>query len=161
MKNNQARHNEFMREAISLSVEKMLENYGGPFGAVIVRNGVVIARGYNKVLHTHDPTAHAEVEAIRSASHTLGTHDLSDCEIYASSEPCPMCLGAIYWARLKKVYYGNPHQAAASIGFDDSFIYEELEKPVEQRQIPMEQLLPEEAGKAFELWVKKEDKLPY
>jgi guanine deaminase len=161
MENTQARHEEFMREAISLSIEKMREGYGGPFGAVIVRNGVVIARGYNKVLHTHDPTAHAEVEAIRSASHTLGTHDLSECEIYASSQPCPMCLGAIYWARLKKVYYGNPHQAAAGIGFDDSFIYEELEKPVEQRRIPMVQLLPDEARKAFEAWEQKEDKQPY
>lgn len=161
MENDKARHEEYMREAISLSTAKMLEGYGGPFGAVIVRNGVVIARGYNKVLHTHDPTAHAEVEAIRSASKTLGTHDLSDCDIYASSQPCPMCLGAIYWARLKKIYYGNPHQEAARIGFDDSFIYEELEKPVAQRHIPMEQLLPEEAIKAFELWQQKEDKQAY
>ncbi|WP_276496155.1 nucleoside deaminase [Pontibacter litorisediminis] len=161
MENNQAKHEAFMREAISLSIEKMKEGFGGPFGAVIVRNGMVVARGYNNVLHTHDPTAHAEVEAIRSASHTLGTHDLSDCEIYASSQPCPMCLGAIYWARLRKVYYGNPHQEAARIGFDDSFIYEELEKPLEQRRIPMEQLLPQEAREAFKLWEQKEDKQPY
>ncbi|TPE43238.1 nucleoside deaminase [Pontibacter mangrovi] len=151
----------FMQEAVNLSYNKMMEGYGGPFGAVIVRNGTVIARGYNKVLHTHDPTAHAEVEAIRAASQVLGTHDLSDCEIYASSEPCPMCLGAIYWARIKKIYYGNPHQEAARIGFDDSFIYEELKKPAAQRRIPMEQLLPEKAIKAFEAWEKKSDKQAY
>ncbi|AKD04884.1 nucleoside deaminase [Pontibacter korlensis] len=161
METNKERHEEFMREAISLSIEKMLEGYGGPFGSVIVRNGTVIARGYNKVLHSHDPTAHAEVEAIRSASQVLGTHDLSDCVIYASSQPCPMCLGAIYWARLRKVYYGNPHQEAARIGFDDSFIYEEIERPVEQRRIPMVQLLQQEARKAFDLWEQKEDKKEY
>lgn len=150
-----------MREAIRLSLEKMQEGFGGPFGSVIVRNGEIVARGYNNVLRSHDPTAHAEMEAIRAATQALGTHDLSDCELYASSQPCPMCMGAIYWARLKKVYFGNRHEDAARIGFDDSFIYEELEKPLVKRRIPMVQLLQEEAKVAFEAWEKKPDKQKY
>ncbi|PTX19986.1 tRNA(Arg) A34 adenosine deaminase TadA [Pontibacter mucosus] len=161
MENNQAKQEDFMREAIRLSLEKMQEGFGGPFGSVIVRNGEIIARGYNNVLRSHDPTAHAEMEAIRAATQALGTHDLSDCELYASSQPCPMCMGAIYWARLKKVYFGNRHEDAARIGFDDSFIYEELEKPLQKRRIPMVQLLPEEAKVAFEAWEKKPDKQRY
>lgn len=150
-----------MREAIRLSEEKMQQGYGGPFGAVVVRQGQVIARGYNNVLQSHDPTAHAEVDAIRKAAQHLQTHDLSDCELYTSCEPCPMCLGAIYWARLRKVYYGNTHRDAAAIGFDDAFIYEELQKPLGQRSIPMEQLLRQEAQRAFELWEQNEQKTNY
>jgi len=161
MENEQLPKEEFMREAIRLSMEKMQQGFGGPFGSVIVRQGKIIARGYNNVLRSHDPTAHAEMEAIRAASQALGTHDLSDCELYASSQPCPMCMGAIYWARLRKVYYGNSHEDAARIGFDDSFIYEELEKPLDQRRIPMQQLLPEEASKAFKAWEEKPDKQQY
>ncbi|GAB3817257.1 nucleoside deaminase [Pontibacter rugosus] len=153
--------NRFMREALQLSEEKMLEGFGGPFGAVVVRQGNVIARGYNNVLASQDPTAHAEVDALRKAAQVLKTHDLSDCELYTSCEPCPMCLGAIYWARIKKVYYGNTHLDAARVGFDDSFIYEEMKKPHEERQIPMEQILPGEAAKAFEIWEQLENKKMY
>lgn len=152
---------QFMREAIRLSVDKMRQGYGGPFGAVVVRNNEVIAQGYNNVLSTNDPTAHAEVDAIRKASQTMGTFDLSDCELYTSCEPCPMCLGAIYWARLRKVYYGNTRQDAASIGFDDALIYEEIEKPLAERRIPMQQLLPEEAKKGFEAWEQHEERKNY
>ncbi|MBF9254993.1 nucleoside deaminase [Pontibacter sp. 172403-2] len=150
-----------MQEAIRLSVEKMEEGYGGPFGAVVVRHGEIIARGFNNVLRSNDPTAHAEVDAIRKASHFLGTHELTDCDLYTSCEPCPMCLGAIYWARFRKVYYGNTKQDAAAIGFDDAFIYQELEKDLPYRAIPMEQLLPEEAQQAFKTWERKEDKRKY
>ena len=120
---------EFMREAIRLSVEKMQAGLGGPFGAVVVRNGEIIARGYNNVLTSNDPTAHAEVDAIRKACAALGTFQLQDCELYTSCEPCPMCLGAIYWARPKVVYYGNTKEDAAAIGFDDQFIYDEINLP--------------------------------
>lgn len=150
-----------MREAIRLSVEKMQAGYGGPFGAVVVRDGEIIARGYNNVTSSNDPTAHAEVDAIRKACQALGTYQLSDCELYTSCEPCPMCLGAIYWARPKKVYYGNSKTDAARIGFDDQFIYEELEKQLPERQIPMEQLLPEEAREGFDAWTAKQDRLNY
>ena len=150
-----------MEEAIQLSVEKMKQGYGGPFGAVVVRDGIIVARGYNHVLSSNDPTAHAEVDAIRKASQALGTFDLSDCDLYTSCEPCPMCLGAIYWARFRKVYYGNTRQDAADIGFDDATIYEEIEKPIGQRKIPMQQLLPDEAKKGFEAWEKNEAKKSY
>ncbi|MCJ8166379.1 nucleoside deaminase [Pontibacter sp. E15-1] len=152
---------DFMREAIRLSVEKMKQGYGGPFGAVIVRKGEVVARGFNNVLSSNDPTAHAEVDAIRKASQALGTFDLSDCELYTSCEPCPMCLGAIYWARCSKVYYGNTRQDAAKIGFDDALIYEEMEKPIDARRIPMHQLLPDEAKEGFVAWEQQEDKKNY
>jgi len=152
---------EYMREAIKLSIEKMQAGYGGPFGAVVVRNGEIIARGYNNVLFSNDPTAHAEVDAIRKACAALGTYQLLDCEIYTSCEPCPMCLGAIYWARPKAVYYGNTKQDAARIGFDDQFIYEELDKPFSQRSIPMEPLLREEAWEAFKIWAEKTDRQDY
>ena len=150
-----------MREAIRLSIEKMQAGYGGPFGAVIVRDGEIIARGYNNVLSSNDPTAHAEVDAIRKACTTLGTHQLLDCELYTSCEPCPMCLGAIYWARPKAVYYGNTKHDAAKIGFDDEFIYEELEKPFHDRSIPMIPLLREEAWEAFKIWTEKTDRQDY
>ena len=151
----------FMREAIRLSVEKMEAGFGGPFGAVVVRDGEIIARGYNNVLATNDPTAHAEVDAIRKACQALGTFQLTDCELYTSCEPCPMCLGAIYWARPRKVYYANSKDDAAKAGFDDQFIYEEIDKDTPDRSIPMEQMLREEAQEAFGKWVAKEDKQVY
>ena len=148
----------FMREAISLFEEKMKAGFGGPFGAVIVRNNEIIARGYNKVLSSNDPTAHAEVDAIRKACQAVGNYQLADCELYTSCEPCPMCLGAIYWARLRKVYFGNTRQDAAAIGFDDNFIYEQINIPAEKRHIPMQQLLPHEAKTAFKIWQRMENK---
>lgn len=150
-----------MREAIRLSVDKMKQGSGGPFGAVVVRNGEIVARGFNNVLSSNDPTAHAEVDAIRKASEALSTFDLSDCELYTSCEPCPMCLGAIYWARFRKVYYGNTRQDASSIGFDDALIYEEIGKPLNERKIPMQQLLPEEAKEGFEAWEQHEGRKIY
>ncbi|TNE52834.1 MAG: nucleoside deaminase [Bacteroidetes bacterium] len=151
----------FMREAIRLSLENMRAGKGGPFGAVVVRNGEIIARGFNQVTSSNDPTAHAEVVAIREACKVLGTFQLDDCEIYTSCEPCPMCLGAIYWARPKKIYYANTKKDAADIGFDDQFIYEEIEIPLEDRKLSCEQLLPEEAIEAFREWQSKQDKIEY
>lgn len=150
-----------MREAIRLSKEKMEAGFGGPFGAVIVRNNEIIARGFNNVLTSNDPTAHAEVDAIRKACQALGDFQLTDCELYTSCEPCPMCLGAIYWARLKKVYFGNTRQDAAAIGFDDNFIYNEINLMPAERHIPMLQLLPQEAKAAFVTWQQKENKQTY
>ena len=151
---------ELMREAIRLSVENV-RNGGGPFGAVIARQGEIIATGVNRVTPLHDPTAHAEVSAIRAACQKLGTFDLSGCEIFTSCEPCPMCLGAIYWAHLDRIYYGNNQRDAAKIGFDDNFIYEELALPVAQRAKQMKALLSDEAISAFEAWEKKDDKVEY
>lgn len=151
----------FMREAIRLSVEKMRDGFGGPFGAVIVRNGEIIAEGFNNVLSSNDPTAHAEVDAIRKACQKLGTYQLIDCELYTSCEPCPMCLGAIYWARPIAVYYANTKQDAAQAGFDDQFIYEELDRPLTLRKIPMRQILQEEAKVAFQEWIEKTDRMDY
>lgn len=153
-------NDELMREAIRLSIENVA-NGGGPFGAVIARDGEIIATGVNRVTVNNDPTAHAEVSAIRSASQRLGTFNLSDCEIFTSCEPCPMCLGAIYWARLKKVYYANTKADAKAIGFDDSFIYDELALPQDKRKLPAEAMLRNEAIKAFEAWQDKEDKTEY
>ena len=153
-------NDELMREAIRLSIENVA-NGGGPFGAVIARDGEIIATGVNRVTANNDPTAHAEVSAIRSASQRLGTFNLSDCEIFTSCEPCPMCLGAIYWARLKKVYYANTKADAKAIGFDDSFIYDELALPQDKRKLPAEAMLRNEAIKAFESWQGKEDKTEY
>jgi len=154
-------HKQYMREAIRLSIEKMQAGFGGPFGAVVVRNGEVIAHGFNNVTSSNDPTAHAEVDAIRKACAALGKFQLDDCDLYTSCEPCPMCLGAIYWARFRKVYYGNTKQDAAAVGFDDQFIYEELEKPLPSRSITMEQLLPEEAIVAFREWDQSPHKIDY
>ncbi len=151
---------ELMREAIRLSVENV-ENGGGPFGAVIAREGRIIARGTNLVTPNCDPTAHAEVSAIRAAAKALGTFDLSGCEIYTSCEPCPMCLGAIYWAHLDRMYYGNNKHDAAAIGFDDAFIYKELELSPAQRRLKTSILLPEEAIEAFDKWREKPDKTEY
>lgn len=151
---------ELMRRAIDLSIESV-KNGGGPFGAVIAKNGEIVAEGSNCVTIDNDPTAHAEVSTIRKACKKLGTFDLSGCEIYTSCEPCPMCLGAIYWAHLDKIYYANDRKDAAAIGFDDDFIYQEIDlKPLE-RQKPAEILLREEALKAFRLWQEKEDKTEY
>jgi tRNA(Arg) A34 adenosine deaminase TadA len=151
---------DFMREAIALSVESV-ERGGGPFGAVIVRDGEIVARGSNSVTLLNDPTAHAEVSAIRAACAELGTFDLAGTEIYTSCEPCPMCLGAIYWAGIGKIYYGNTKRDAADIGFDDSFIYDEIALPPLRRKVPASELLRTEALKAFRLWNEKEDKIEY
>lgn len=151
---------ELMRKAIELSVRNVSEG-GGPFGAVVAKDGEIIATGVNRVTAEHDPTAHAEVNAIRAAARKLGTFDLSGCEIYTSCEPCPMCLGAVYWARLDRMYYGNDKHDAAAAGFDDAFIYEELELKPEERRLESLRLLPREAVKAFEIWKAKEDKVKY
>lgn len=151
---------ELMRKAIELSINNV-ENGGGPFGAVIARDGEIVATGVNRVTSNNDPTAHAEVSAIRNAAAVLGTFDLSDCEIYSSCEPCPMCLGAIYWARLKKLYFANNKTDAKNIGFDDSFIYDELALPLEKRKLSSEEMMRNEAIKAFEMWNLKPDKIEY
>ena len=150
----------FMRRAIELSIQNV-ENGGGPFGAVIVKNGAIIAEGANRVTADNDPTAHAEVSVIRIAAKKLGTFDLSGCEIYTSCEPCPMCLGAIYWAHLDKIYYGNDKNDAKQIGFDDSFIYDEIALKPAERKLHSEQHLADEAITAFESWEEKEDKTAY
>ena len=150
-----------MRAAIRLSLSKMRANCGGPFGAVVVRKGKVVGRGWNQVTSTNDPTAHAEVTAIRDACKRLKTFQLDDCELYTSCEPCPMCLSAIYWARFKKVYYANTRADAARIAFDDDLIYREVAKPISKRLIPMKQLLRPEAVKVFAEWQVKTDKIRY
>jgi len=150
-----------MREAIRLSRDKMRCGAGGPFGAVIVRNGKIIARGWNRVTSANDPTAHAEVTAIRAACRKLKTFQLDGCELYTSCEPCPMCLSAIYWARLEKVFYANTRRDAARIQFDDNFIYGEVSRPVSRRKIPMNQMLRPEALKVFAEWKIKADKIAY
>ena len=152
---------EFMREAIRLSIENVESGNGGPFGVVIVKDGKIIAKGVNKVTSTNDPTAHAEVVAIRNACKELGSFQLDGCEIYTSCEPCPMCLAAIYWARIKKVYYANTRKDAARIAFDDDLIYRELAQPVSRRKVPMKQLLRPEALKVFAEWKTKADKIHY
>ena len=149
-----------MREAIKLSAESV-QSGGGPFGAVIVRNGEIIARGENRVTVCNDPTAHAEVSAIREAAARMGTYDLSGCEIYSSCEPCPMCLGAIYWARLDRLYYAGTRADAANVGFDDAHIYEELPLDPSLRELPTQTLLREEAQRVFEAWAGKLDKKEY
>lgn len=149
-----------MRRAIELSIENV-RNDGGPFGAVIVKNGVIVAEGTNRVTADNDPTAHAEVSVIRKASEKLATFDLSGCEIYTSCEPCPMCLGAIYWARLDKIYYGNTKHDAKQIGFDDSFIYDEIAQNPADRKLLSEQQLANEAIAAFKSWEAKDDKTAY
>ena len=152
---------QFMKQAIALAQENVRSGKGGPFGAIIVKEGKIIAQGQNQVTSTNDPTAHAEVEAIRKACRVLETFQLQGCELYTSCEPCPMCLGAIYWARLDKVYYANTKKDAAKIGFDDQFIYDELELPVPQRHLPMIQLMQREAWNAFQDWAEKTDKIEY
>jgi guanine deaminase len=151
----------FMRMAIRLSLQKMRDNYGGPFGAVIVRNEKIVGRGWNQVTGSNDPTAHAEITAIREACKKLKVFQLDDCDLYTSCEPCPMCLGAIYWARLRKIYYANTRKDAAAIDFDDDFLYREVALPVARRKIPMKQLLHREALNVFAQWKKKTDKIAY
>ena len=152
--------NPFMERAIQLALENV-SGCGGPFGAVIVRNGEIIAEAANQVTSRNDPTAHAEVLAIRQACANVANFELKGCELYSSCEPCPMCLGAIYWARLGRLYYASTADDAAKIGFDDSFIYHELHIPHEQRRIPTVQLMREEALAAFRAWADKPGKVPY
>ncbi|WP_336093802.1 nucleoside deaminase [Leeuwenhoekiella sp. CH_XMU1409-2] len=154
-------HKHYMQEAVTAALKGMQNNEGGPFGCVIVKDGKIIGKGNNKVTSTNDPTAHAEVTAIRDACKNLGSFQLEGCTIYTSCEPCPMCLGAIYWARPEKVYYGSTKTDAAHIGFDDDFIYEELKLPYADRSIPFEQLAPEVAITPFQEWATKEDKTEY
>ena len=149
---------EAMRKAIRLSLDSV-KNGGGPFGAVVLKDGKEIACGVNKVTIKNDPTAHAEVTAIREAAQELNTFNLAGCEIYSSCEPCPMCLSAIYWARIDKLYYANTKEDAKAVGFDDSFIYEQLELPEEERSIPVVRMLRDEAIEAFSEWDKKEDRI--
>lgn len=150
-----------MLEAIRLSETGMAINKGGPFGAVIVKDGKIIARGYNCVVSTNDPTAHAEIVAIREACRVLSSFNLQDCDIYSSCEPCPMCLSAIYWARIGKVYYANTREDAAEIGFDDSLIYTEICKSIPERNIVMRQIGRKEAILVFRKWQQKADKVMY
>jgi tRNA(Arg) A34 adenosine deaminase TadA len=154
-------HEDFMRAAIRLARSKMRSNCGGPFGTVIVRRGKIIARGWNQVVSANDPTAHAEMTAIRTACAKLKTFRLTDCEIYTSCEPCPMCLAAIYWARIAKIHYANTRRDASQIGFDDDFLYREMARPFGKRQIPMQQLLRPEALAVFAEWQARPDKVRY
>jgi tRNA(Arg) A34 adenosine deaminase TadA len=150
-----------MRRAIALSLEQVRSGAGGPFGAVIVKDGRIIAEGANRVTVSHDPTAHAEIVAIRNACATLHDFSLAGCEIYTSCEPCPMCLAAIYWARLDRIHYGNGRADAARIGFDDAFLYDEIPLALDRRSIPTGQLLSGEAQAAFTAWEMKADKVRY
>jgi tRNA(Arg) A34 adenosine deaminase TadA len=152
---------EFMREAARLAEENAGTPDGGPFGALLVRDGEILARAVNTVVRDHDPTAHAEVNAIREAARRLGTFDLSGSELYTSCEPCPMCLAAIYWARIGKIYYGATATDAAAVGFADAFIYHELERPREEREIAMVELERESCLKAFRAWEANEEKTSY
>ena len=157
---NQKYEKSIMDEVVDLSIDN-IRNGGGPFSAAVVKDGKIIATGVNRVTATHDPTAHAEVMAIRKACEKLDTYDLSDCVIYSSCEPCPMCLGAIYWARIPELFYCNTKQDARDINFDDSFIYDELAKNPEDRKLKMVRVSDSDAIKAFKIWEKKEDKTPY
>jgi guanine deaminase len=150
-----------MRRAIELSKSNVVSGKGGPFGAVIVKNNKIVGEGWNKVTTNNDPTAHAEVEAIRQACKNLQTFSLDDCEIYTSCEPCPMCLSAVYWARISKIYFANTKTDAADIQFDDAFIYQEIPKPLNQRKIPMEPLLRDEAMAVFKIWSESLTKISY
>jgi guanine deaminase len=153
--------NKFMKRAAAVALEKMRADQGGPFGAVIVRDGEIIAEGWNQVTSTNDPTAHAEIVAIRRACAALGVFHLRDCDIYTSCEPCPMCLGAIYWARLRRLYFANTRAAAAKIGFDDEFIYREIATEIDARSIPSRQIESAVAQQAFREWTEKPDKIRY
>jgi tRNA(Arg) A34 adenosine deaminase TadA len=154
-------HEKYMRAAIGLADEGLRSRRGGPFGCIIVRNGEVVGRGNNRVTSTNDPTAHAEVTAIRDACARLQTFQLTDAVLYTSCEPCPMCLAAIYWARIPTVYYGNTRADAAAIGFDDDFIYRQMPLPPEQRAIRMQPLLREEALGSFQQWAATENRIKY
>ena len=152
--------NKFMERAIELSIQSV-NNGGGPFSSIIVRGEKIIAEGSNKVVLSNDPTAHGEIVAIREACKKLNNFNLSGCELYSTCEPCPMCLSAIYWSRINKIYYANTREDARKIDFDDSSIYSELQKNINERKIPMAQIMRNEALKAFELWDKKTDKVKY
>jgi tRNA(Arg) A34 adenosine deaminase TadA len=152
---------EFMRKAIALATENVRSGAGGPFGAVIVRDGVLVSEGANRVTQENDPTAHAEVRAIRAACQSLAAFSLEGCEIYTSCEPCPMCLAAIYWARIDRIWFGNTSADAARVAFDDAFLYRELALPAPQRSIPSSVLLREQAWESFQLWLDTPDKTPY
>jgi len=158
---DKARREAFMRRAIDLSQEKMDANCGGPFGAVIVRGGEIVGEGWNQVTSTNDPTAHAEMVAIRDATARLKNYSLEGCEIYTSCEPCPMCLSAIYWARIDRIFFGNTREDAERIGFDDDFIYREVALPEDKRTLPSKMFLRDEAKIVFDNWMKKNDKTPY
>ncbi len=151
----------FLREAIRLSLEKMEAGEGGPFGAVVVKDGRIVGRGWNRVTSANDPTAHAEVEAIRQACAALGTFSLAGCELYASCEPCPMCLSAIYWARIDALYFAASRNDAAEAGFDDALLYEEVSKPWKTRALATEQHLHQEAQAVFDVWKNNPGRTPY
>lgn len=155
------KHKYYMQRAISLAQNGVDSNVGGPFGAVVVKDGEIIGEGSNRVTSTNDPTAHAEVVAIRNACEKLGSFQLEDCVIYTSCEPCPMCMGAIYWARPKQVFYACTREDAASVGFDDQFIYDEIEKAIEERRMKIVNLMREEAFVVFRNWANKTDKIEY
>lgn len=152
---------QFMRRAIALALENARSGAGGPFAALIVKDGAVIAQGANRVTSTNDPTAHAEIVVIREACRALQTFQLPGCELYTTCEPCPMCLGAIYWARPARIFYAATGAEAAAAGFDDKFIYEEMQRPTGQRRIPTTQILHEESQAIFAVWAKQENKQPY
>ena len=154
-------HKKYLLEAIKLSTISLEKAEGGPFGCVIVKDGEIVGRGYNRVIANHDPTAHAEVQAIRDACNNLKTHQLDGCVLYTSCEPCPMCLGAIYWARPDAVYYANTRHDAAGIGFDDAFIYDQINRPDSERTIPTQHIHMDEAKNVFDTWVRKEDRPAY
>jgi tRNA(Arg) A34 adenosine deaminase TadA len=151
---------EFMQRAIALSAENLAAN-GGPFGAVVVRDGRIIGEGANRVVPALDPTAHAEVVAIRAACQTIGSHSLESATIYTTCEPCPMCLSAIWWARISQIVYGNSREDAALIGFDDAEIYKEVSRPFEARKLPVRRFMAQEAGEIFKAWLEKTDRVPY
>jgi guanine deaminase len=154
-------NNPFMARAIQLSIEGVQSGHGGPFGAVIVKDNAIIADGINRVTSTNDPTAHAEVVAIRAACQKLGNFELKGCELYTSCEPCPMCLGAIYWARIDRIFFANTAEDAAQIGFDDAFIYDELKQMHSQRRVPTVQMMRDEALAGFRAWMNKPSKIRY
>ncbi len=155
------KHNSFMQRAIELAENGMEKGHGGPFGAVVVKDGEIVGEGFNSVIHSNDPTAHAEVMAIRNSCKNLGSFELKDCTIYTSCEPCPMCLGAIYWARIEKVVYAAKKEDAAQISFDDDNFYGEMAKDMKDRQIDFEELLREKALPLFSKWNQKPDKTTY
>jgi tRNA(Arg) A34 adenosine deaminase TadA len=154
-------HEEFMKEAIQLANRNVRETKGGPFGAIVVKDGEIVGKGFNTVTETNDPTAHAEINAIRDACKNLGTFELDGCIIYSSCEPCPMCLGAIYWARPAKLYYGGSKEDAARAGFADAFIYEEIEKPTKERKLPTQQIMRDDALISFKMWELSDNKIEY
>lgn len=158
---NPAEHNRFMARAIALAVENVRKGLGGPFGCVVVKDGQIVAEGANRVTSANDPTAHAEIVAIREACRVLGHFQLTGCDLYTSCEPCPMCLGAIYWARPARVFYAGTAEDAAQAGFDDVDILRELQQPPVRRRIPMQQIMREPALEAFRLWQQKPDKVAY